>query len=306
MLKGVGVVKELKTFLAVVRWGTFAAAGAHIGLTQSAVSAQMQRLEEALGASLFNRTGRSAVLSQAGHDAVPLAQQVVDLFGEMGLRLASGALRGVLRVGGVQTAQVALLPEALKLMHSQQPQVSVRLVQGSSLFLVGQVDSGEIDAALMVAPPFALPRELLWQPLVREPFVLAVPRTESSNDWRELLRRYPFIRYDKASFGGRGVDQFLRRNHLLLDATIDAEDVDAMVQMVSRGLGVALVPVTRPDFAPPNVRAVSLGDVTFYREVGMVSHRDPERGGLVTLLGDCLRKTAQGLDNRHPALAAAS
>jgi len=63
------VLRELKTFLAVVRWGTFAAAGSRIGLTQSAVSAQMQRLEEALGAPLFTRTGRSATLNEAGEEA---------------------------------------------------------------------------------------------------------------------------------------------------------------------------------------------------------------------------------------------
>ncbi|RZI97258.1 MAG: LysR family transcriptional regulator, partial [Rubrivivax sp.] len=69
------MIRELKTFLAVVRHGTFAAAGARIGLTQSAVSAQIARLEDALGAPLFNRTGRSALLNDAGQDALGLARQ---------------------------------------------------------------------------------------------------------------------------------------------------------------------------------------------------------------------------------------
>ena len=47
------MLRELQTFIAVARHGTFAGAGAHIGLTQSAVSAQMQRLEAHLGVSLF-------------------------------------------------------------------------------------------------------------------------------------------------------------------------------------------------------------------------------------------------------------
>ena len=296
------MLKELKTFLAVVRHGTFGAAGESIGLTQSAVSAQMQRLEQALGAELFTRTRHSATLNASGQEAVPLARQIIELFGEMGVRVASGKLSGALRLGAVQTAQIALLPGALKLLHEQHPQVSVRLVQGSSLALIGQVDSGEIDAALMVAPPFSLPRELLWQPLMREPFVLAVPSEEPGSDWHKLLGRYPFIRYDKSSFGGRVVDHFLKQHGLRIDATINAEDVDAMVHMVARGLGIALVPVTRPQFAPDNVRAVSLGEATFYREIGMVSHDAPERGGLVTVLRECLRQTAGGLANAHPAL----
>jgi DNA-binding transcriptional LysR family regulator len=71
------MMRELKTFLAVVRHGTFASAGAHIGLTQSAVSAQIQRLEDDLGFPLFDRTGRSATLNAAGRHAVEVAEELL-------------------------------------------------------------------------------------------------------------------------------------------------------------------------------------------------------------------------------------
>lgn len=296
------MLRELKTFLAVVRHGTFAAAGAQIGLTQSAVSAQIHRLEEELGAPLFSRTGRSARLNDAGVEAEALARTILDLFEELGEKVTSRELRGGLKVGSVQSAQVGLLPDALKLLHGRHPLVSVRLLQGSSLFLMGQVDSGELDAALMVLSPFSLPRELVWQPLLREPFVLAVPEDEPREDWRELLQAYPVIRYDRSSFGGRVVEQFLRRQHLKPDATLDMEDVDAMVEMVSRGLGIALVPQTRAGFTPQNVRAVSLGEHTFHREIGMVFHGAPARGGLVGALRECLVASAGRTPNRHPEL----
>ena len=64
------MLRELKTFLAVARHGTFAAAGLHIGLTQSAVSAQIRNLEQALGVRLFDRTGRHAI----DHPAIQLPQ----------------------------------------------------------------------------------------------------------------------------------------------------------------------------------------------------------------------------------------
>jgi len=299
------MLRELKTFLAVVRSGTFAAAGARIGLTQSAVSAQMQRLEEALGAPLFNRTGRSATLNDAGRDAVELAEEIVVLFGKMGARVSSGALRGLLRLGAIQSTQVNLLPDALKRLQQDHPQVAVKLVQGSSLYLVGQIDAGEIDAALMVEPPFSLPPELAWQPLLREPFVVAVPRSEPGSDWRTLLAERPFVRYDRASFGGRGVEQFLRQHGLRPSATIDVEDVDTMVRMVSRGLGISLVPVTRPRFAPADVRTIALGANTFHREIGMLMRREPERSGLVAALREALLHTARAMPGAHPALLTA-
>src|SRR5471032_825996 len=74
------MMRELKTFLAVVRFGTFASAGAHIGLTQSAVSAQIQRLEEDLGFPLFDRTGRSATLNAAGKQTVDTAEELLSVY----------------------------------------------------------------------------------------------------------------------------------------------------------------------------------------------------------------------------------
>ena len=59
------MIRELKTLIAVAQHGTFAAAGQHIGLTQAAVSAQMKRLEAALGVALFERSGRAAVAVDA-------------------------------------------------------------------------------------------------------------------------------------------------------------------------------------------------------------------------------------------------
>ena len=57
------MIRELRTLIAIAQDGTFSAAGARLGLTQSAVSAQMQKLEQALGVPLFERTKRPAILN---------------------------------------------------------------------------------------------------------------------------------------------------------------------------------------------------------------------------------------------------
>ena len=70
------MITELRTLLAVARIGTFAGAGEAIGLTQSAVSSQIKRLEDHLGYPLFDRTGRSAHPNAAARALLP---QAVDL-----------------------------------------------------------------------------------------------------------------------------------------------------------------------------------------------------------------------------------
>ena len=73
------MIRELKTLIAVSTEGTFAAAGNKIGLTQAAVSAQMQRLEQSLGFALFDRTGRSATLNAAGLQTLSQATELIRL-----------------------------------------------------------------------------------------------------------------------------------------------------------------------------------------------------------------------------------
>lgn len=296
------VIRELKTFLAVVRCGTFAGAGARIGLTQSAVSAQMQKLEETLGTPLFDRTGRSATINAAGREAIALSEQIVGLFEEMGARVNSPMLRGVLRVGAIQTAQVGLLPDTLARLQAEHPHVSVRVVPGSSLYLLGQVDSGEIDVALMVKPTFDIPAELFWQPLLREPFMMIAARDEPLEDWRALLAERAYVRYDRNSFGGRVVEKFLKRLQLQTHDSIEVQDIDAIVRMVSRGLGVSFVPVIRPRLLAREVKVLGLGADTFYREVGLVGRADGGTQGLVSGFAECVVRAVRGRPGAHPDL----
>ena len=72
--------------IAVAREGTFAAAGNKIGLTQAAVSAQMQRLEAELGFALFDRSKRSARLNTIGRETLSQAVELVSLYGNLGSR----------------------------------------------------------------------------------------------------------------------------------------------------------------------------------------------------------------------------
>ncbi|MBU6494270.1 MAG: LysR family transcriptional regulator [Burkholderiales bacterium] len=265
------MLRELKTFMAVAEHGTFAAAGAHIGLTQSAVSAQIQRLEEELGIALFDRTGRSARLNSDGRQTLALAGELMTLYARLGRQGEAAEKSGMLRVGAIASAQVSLLASAIEKFRQRLPGWRLRIVPGVSLNLLSQVDAGEIDIAVLIRPPFALPSELTWRPLVKEPFVLLVPEAVAGQPWRALLRHAPFIRYDRNSFGGRLVERFLRRARLNVQDVVELDELQAIVQLVSHGVGVALVPRAAALGAwPAGVRALELGDATFHREIGLI------------------------------------
>jgi DNA-binding transcriptional LysR family regulator len=272
------VIRELKTFLAVVEFGTFASAGYQIGLTQSAVSAQIQRLEESLGFSLFDRTGRSAVLNAAGKQAVRLAEEMLALYAKLSDQGDTSEKTGLLRVGAIASVQASFLVGAIERFRHRSPGWRIRVVPGVSLNLLAQVDSGEVDVAVMIKPPFALPAELKWCNLLAERFVLMVPSELADQPWRTLLRSQPFIRYDRNSFGGRLVDRFLKKIRVTVHDVVELDELQGIVGLVAQKIGVALVPQASSLFMPEGVTALSLGDETFYREIGLVQRdaRNPQ------------------------------
>jgi len=266
------MIRELKTFVCVARRGTFAAAGREVGLTQSAVSAQIKNLEDTLGVALFDRTGRAANLNAAGQRAVALADEILQLFGRMGSPDSANDFRGALRIGAISTAQTGILPQALVLLRSKAPYIEASLVPGVSLNLLSQVDAGELDLAIMIKPPFSLPKELHAEVIAKEPFVLIMPANTQGDDPRQILSDNPFIRYDQRSFGGRRVTQFLRERKLEVQQTLELDELDAIVKMVRAGLGVSLVPMAGLWLEhAEDVRIIDLGEMTFFREIVLVS-----------------------------------
>lgn len=286
------MLTEFRTFVAVARDGTFTGAGRQLGLTQSAVSAQIRRLEEFIGVPLFDRTARSATLNEAGREVLAQTEEVLGLVNRMVAQAGTGHVTGSLRVAAIASVQQDLLVTALRLFRADFPDVSVRIVPGVSLSLLAQVDAAEVDLAVLIRPPFNLPSELAWQPLLAEPMVLAVPAALPDMPWRDVLASQPFIRYDRASFGGRLVDAFLRRHRLAVHEAVELDEIDAIANLVRAGLGVALMPRTR-HLDADGLRLMDLGAAGFEREIGIVIRRATDATGVAARMAACLQAAAR-------------
>lgn len=285
------MMTELKTLIAVVRYGGFSAAGEQIGLTQSAVSSQIQRLEESLGFALFDRTRRSAALNENGARVLARAEEIVALYAKLGDADTRDELAGTLRIGAIASVQSSVLPRALAALRKENPRLLVNILPGVSMKLMDQLDSAEIDAAIMIRPPFGILPEMSWQTLMQEPFKLLVPKDNKGRDWRKLLESQPFLRYERTSFGGRLVTRFLRDNKLAVQDAIELDEIAGLMKLVAEGLGVALVPMVEAYLPlPSGVRAISLGDKTFYREIGILRKGPGSRQPVVMALEKHLRE----------------
>ncbi|TDR81544.1 LysR family transcriptional regulator [Paludibacterium purpuratum] len=157
----------LKTFLAVIRQGSFIGAAEQIGRTQSAVSQQIQRLENLLGGPLLIRTSRAIRLTAAGERFVEYAQRMVDLAEEARRTVHGLAVQQTLRVGIVEDLAGFVLAEVLQRLRAEVPQLRLDIHSASTRELLPQLGF-RYDVVVGIKPSHArggtelLPLPLCW------------------------------------------------------------------------------------------------------------------------------------------------
>jgi DNA-binding transcriptional LysR family regulator len=267
-------IRALKTFLAVARHGTFAAAAKEIGLTQAAVSLQMKGLESELNTQLFDRSGRAVILNTAGRTLIPTAAEIVGLYDDMSLSVSGSNLGGSLRIGAVPPTFAKLLPESLLSLKADYPRVDVRVMSGMSDDLAAKVERGELDAALVSDPPEPLSKGLILHPIVREPLVFVAPSRVRMTRVKDVLSEEPFIWLSRHSWTGRFIDQTLRRHNVKVDTVMELDTPDGISEMVARGFGVSIIPLYDARWlSDPRLRIWRFRQPRLERGVGLVERR---------------------------------
>ncbi len=268
-------IRTLKTFLAVVRYGSFAAAGSEIGLSAAAVGLQMRALETSLKQPLFDRSGRSVVLNTAGRRAIPRIEELVLRYDELvGVR-DGDSLSGTVVMGALVSTLMGAFADALWSLKQGHPGLEIKLFAGQSSDFANRVEQGLLDAAIVTRPPRALPRSLVWTQLYVEPMVLIVPRRphfDLPKDPLQILHDAPFIRFDRETWTGLLVKDVLNRCGVHVRDEMELNSVEAILAIVRQGFGVSIVPkLANVNWAEDReLRAIDLRDVDVQRRVGLL------------------------------------
>lgn len=138
----------LRAFLAIVDEGSFAAGAAHLGLTQSAVTQRMQRLESQLGVALFERDGRTKQLSEQGRQLLRYAREMLSLNDDAIRALADEGMSGSLRIGSPHDIADTLLPPMLSHIARSAPRLRLEINVGRSPHLMESLRRGELDMTI--------------------------------------------------------------------------------------------------------------------------------------------------------------
>ncbi|MDQ0574393.1 LysR family transcriptional regulator [Agromyces albus] len=239
-------LRQMEYLVALADEQQFTRAAAVCSVSQSGLSAAIRSLEDELGTTLFARTTRRVEPTDAGLALLPFARAMLAqaTAGRDAVVRATNELSGALRVGAEQCLGIVDVPSLLERFRRRYPLVDIHFTQAGSHDLVAQVRDGELDVAF-VATTDHLTRVSSTE-LGRWPVVLLCPpehplAASTRVDWTDL-RDLDFIDFqeswavrslNEASCAAQGVGRRVR-------CTVN--DVHTLLDLIHRGLGVALVP----------------------------------------------------------------
>ncbi|MEX2518311.1 MAG: LysR family transcriptional regulator [Paracoccaceae bacterium] len=282
-------IRHLRTLLAAVERGSFAAAGEAVGVSHSAVSLQIKSLEDELGVVLFDRAKRPPAPTARGRALADHAKKTLELF-DAAPAVATGALvKGKLTVGAVPTTLSSLLPPALATLRDHHPELRIEIRSDSSASLAARLTRGELDIAICTRPDPS-PPGLEWRHIATEPFVVIGPVHAAGETDEELLTALPFIWFNRKTWAGRGIEAELSRRGVAVRSDIEVDSLEAIATLVGAGLGVSIVPVckgARP--FPPRLRSLPFGSPPYAREIGALVAPEGAPDDLIEALLAALR-----------------
>lgn len=254
-------LEQLRHFLKVAELENFTRAAEAVGLSQSALSRSVARLEEELGQPLFERQARKVALSDAGRLLFDRARAVLTMAEDLRAELCDDGQTGKVRVAAIPTVAPYFLPACLRSFRDRYPRAHVLVSEETTGNLIKMVADGETDVGIAALPIAA--RYVEVEPLFEEELLLvtaaADPLARKKAVRAEDLTDVPFVLLGEAHCLSDNVVTFCRQKAFHPVSVERATQLSMVQELVALGHGVSLIPAM--------ARARDAGDARAYRSL---------------------------------------
>jgi DNA-binding transcriptional LysR family regulator len=281
-------VRQLDMFRAVAEEGSFTRAAQRLHISQSAVTRQVQLLEQELGTLLLHRTGRGVTITREGEILLGTAKRIDRDIQDVVSRISETQTlqRGSLTLAGGMTVCLYILPKLLRRFRSRYKNIDLRVISASSETILRQIRQHEIDLALLTLPIVAADMEV--QPVLKEEMVVVTARKHALARQHSIepraLGRYPLVLYESGSNTRKVIDEFLLEAGVPSHVVMETENVEIIKAMVASGLGVSIIPYAAiaGDLRSGRFNGARIRTRRLYRETGWIYLRADHQPRAIT------------------------
>ena len=233
--------RYLQSLIATVDHGSIAEAARAENLTAAAISQRIQALERELGFPLLSRVAHAAQPTAACLRLLPRARNIVRDISLLAGDTDPQGLSGKIRIGAISTVMTDMLPSLLRKIAQHAPAMKPSIVPGTSKSLYQALLDDDLDAALLVAPAFELPKTIQARLIKAEPLIL-LSKTSPQSSIAAILQSQHYLRYDPNSWGGRHAETYLKDQGVVLEAMCELDALETIAMLVEDDVGVSLIP----------------------------------------------------------------
>lgn len=293
--------KQFQYVLTLAHEGSFSKAADTLNITQPSLSQYIKKIEKEIGLSLFDRTNGDVRITDAGRVYIEAGKKILDIEHQMENSFTDLAdhKTGSLIIGAAPYRAASMMPVIASKFQSIHPGMHLVVREGTTAELVEGMEHGEYDLALTLLP---IDKRLFeYEPVVEEELILAVPSsypslsTTSTEDRKHpavdaaVMNEASMVMLTDAQFMQKQLENLLLDYKLKVSTAAIVKSLEAQIEFVKAGMGMALMPSGIERFCKP-------GDVVFYsftdplpkREVVVMWRKDQKLSKVATELKDVI------------------
>jgi DNA-binding transcriptional LysR family regulator len=265
---------DIRAFLVIAELQSFSQAAERLAVSQSALTRRIQKIEDHLGARLFDRSTRRVDLTAVGREFTPLAHRMLGEFerslGQIGDVIQKR--RGVVTVASLMTVAFGLLPLVAERFNAAHPDVRLRILDATGPEILDHVRSGDAEFGIdMESEPDS---EIAFEPLAVEHYVLACRPDHPLAGTGPL--RWSALRGHRCVVLGpdSGIGRQLRAAVPALDWQFEMQHLSTLMGFLAAGMRVAAIPaLALTSMQPADLMSRPLVDPDVKRRIGIIRRR---------------------------------
>lgn len=267
-------INELQAFVAVAESSSFSHAADVLHITQPAISKRISNLESLLGIRLFDRIGRTVILTEGGRALMPRARKILMEVEDTRRALSNlqGHVAGKLKLGTSHHIGLHRLPPVLRTFTSTYPDVQLDMKFIDSEEAFAGVSQGELELGIITLPP-ETPERFELIPIWRDPLCVVVCRNHPLLDRTRVtlknLAQQVAVLPSESTFTRRIVEGLFQKAGLNINVAIETNYLETIRMMVGIGLGWSVLPATMVN---DDVEILSVPQLQLERQLGVVFH----------------------------------
>ena len=293
-------ITQLKYTLAVAEYGNFTTASEKCFVTQPTLSMQVQKLEEELGVTIFNRSTKPLQVTEVGEKVLIQARKIVEESSRMNdvISEEKGIIGGTLKVGIIPTVSSTLLPLFLNIFIKKHKNVELKIEEYNTDVLSKKLEDNTIDCAIAATP--LNNSKIIERPLFYEPFVAYVPEHHflsgsKSLDLDDLANSDLLILQDGHCF----------RNQVLNLCTLDdlnkqyelkSGSFETLINLSNNGPWMTIIPYLHSNnLSSKNIQnIIPFEDPAPAREISMIYSKSQLKLPVINALMDTISSVIRG------------